>query len=128
MSQGVTSKKAKNEVKKVSQAAKTAEVSSCSRPQCVEKGLEIFGDAWTLFIVSSLAEGEKRFCELQRVLGNLNPVTLTSRLKKMEKLGFVERKTEKIDKLSVSYALTKKGFAMLPVLREIENYAKKYLE
>ena len=100
---------------------------SSKKPACTREGLKIFGDAWTLFIFSSLADGEKRFCELQRRLDNINPVTLTSRLKKLEKLGFIQRKEELIDKLSVSYCLTKKGEGTLPILREIEHYAKKYL-
>lgn len=100
---------------------------NCSIPQCVGKGHEIFGDVWTLFIIRSLVEGEQRFCEIQRKIGGVNPVTLTSRLKKLEKLGFIERKKELIDKLSVSYSLTKKGEGMLPVLQAIETYAKKYL-
>jgi len=96
-------------------------------PQCVGKGHEIFGDTWTLFIIRSLADGGQRFCEIQRKVGGVNPVTLTSRLKKLEKLGFIERKEEMIDKISVSYLLTKKGEGMLPVLHAIEVYAKKYL-
>lgn len=96
--------------------------------KCFHEGLKIFGDTWTLFIVNSLADGEKRFCEIQRLVGGVNPVTLTSRLKKLEKYRFIERKTEQMDKLSVSYSLTKKGSAMLPVLREIELYARKYLD
>lgn len=96
--------------------------------KCFHEGLKIFGDTWTLFIVNSLADGEKRFCEIQRFVGGVNPVTLTNRLKKLEKFGFIVRKTEQVDKLSVSYSLTKKGSAMLPVLREIEVYARKYLD
>lgn len=111
-----------------SKSRKTTGCSAAAKSPCVQEGLQIFGDAWTLFIVRSLSEGAKRFCALQRELDNLNPVTLTDRLKKLEKLGFVERKKELVDKLSVSYSLTKKGKGMLPVLREIEHFAKKYLE
>lgn len=101
---------------------------NCGRSKCVQEGLEIFGDAWTLFIIRSLTGGTKRFCGLQRELDNLNPVTLTNRLKKLEKLGFIERKKDPADKLSVNYSLTKKGRGMLPVLRQIETFAQKYLQ
>ena len=94
---------------------------------CFQNGIKIFGDAWTLFIINSLQDGEKRFCELQRLLNNLNPVTLSSRLKKLEKLKFIERKEETIDKLSVTYALTEKGSGMLVIIKDIEAYAQKYL-
>ena len=117
-SQGTSSKK----------GGKAVSTASCARSKCIRKGLEIFGDAWTLFIIRSLSGGTKRFCGLQRELDNVNPVTLTSRLKKLEKLGFVERKKDLEDKLSVNYSLTKKGVGMLPVLHQIETFAQKYLE
>lgn len=95
--------------------------------KALARGLKIFGDTWTLFIINSLSFGEKRFCELQREVGDLNPVTLTNRLKNLESQGFVDRKKEAIDKLSVSYVLTKKGRGMLPVLKKIESFAKQYV-
>ena len=57
----------------------------------------------------------------------MNPVTLTNRLKTLEGEGFIDRKKEAIDKLSVSYLLTKKGRGMLPVLKKIESFAKQYV-
>ena len=95
--------------------------------KCFYNGIKILGDAWTLFVITSLANGEKRFCEIQRDLNNINPVTLTSRLKKLEKLKFIERREETIDKLSVTYKLTKKGIALLPVIEAIKNYANDHI-
>ena len=97
------------------------------KTKCFEDGIKIFGDAWTLFIINILADGEKRFCEIQRRLDNINPVTLSNRLKKLEKFGFLKRKEETIDKLSVTYSLSKKGLGMLPIIKNIEAYAKRYL-
>ncbi len=96
-------------------------------PGCPKRALEIFGDAQTLFIIDTLAIGEMRYCELQRALGDMNPVTLARRLKKLEDEGIVERREETVDKLSVSYRLKKKGEHMLPVLRSIKSFAEKHL-
>lgn len=68
-----------------------------------------------------------RYCELQRALGNMNPVTLARRLKKLEDEKIVERREETIDKLSVSYRLLARGEHMLPVLRSIKEFAEKHL-
>lgn len=125
MSQGKLSKQktsTKNEKKKSSHQ-ETCE----AKIGCFFKGLKIFGDEWNLFIISILANDEKRFCDLQRGLHNINPVTLTNRLKNLQEQGFIERKAETIDKLSVCYSLTSKGKAMIPIIKEIEKYAKKYL-
>lgn len=95
-------------------------------PKYFKEGFKILGDAWTLLIIRNLSEGGQRFCALQRKLDNVNPVTLTSRLKKLEKLDLVERHTETIDKNSVCYELTEKGVELLPILIALESYAKKH--
>lgn len=95
--------------------------------KCPKQALEMFGDYQTLSIVDTLALGEMRYCELQRALGNMNPVTLARRLKKLEDEKIVERREETIDKLSVSYRLLARGEHMLPVLRSIKEFAEKHL-
>ncbi len=89
--------------------------------------ISLLGDTWTLAIIGSLAKEEQRFCELQRSLDGLNPVTLTQRLKKLEKEKIISRKEETVDKISVVYALTTKGRSILPVIEELEKYANKFL-
>lgn len=90
--------------------------------------LKVIGDYRTLSIVMELRRGETRFCELQRAVGNLNPVTLTNRLKKLETAGFIDRRTESVDKLSVTYKLSKSGIGLLPILDEIQAFAAKRYE
>jgi DNA-binding HxlR family transcriptional regulator len=91
----------------------------------LESGLKLLADFWTLNIINSLEAGELRFCEIQRALDNLNPVTLIDRLKKLQEARLIERKEETCDKLSVSYGLTKRGVEILPVIREIRVFAEK---
>lgn len=106
---------------------------TCDSSQCQERlgrfeeALAIFGDAQTLFIIHSLSEGGKRYCELQRAVGNMNPTTLAKRLKKLEALHLIERREETVDKVSVSYSLSEKGRHMLPVLVKIKDYADRFL-
>lgn len=95
--------------------------------QCFQSGVGVFGDAWTLMILNVLElHGECRFSELQRSIKGISPVTLSARLKKLEMCGTIERIEETIDKLSVSYRLTRKGRDMGPVLAAIRHYADKY--
>jgi DNA-binding HxlR family transcriptional regulator len=90
-------------------------------------GIKALGDVWSLSILGTLAENEGRFCEIQRALGGVNPTTLTDRLKRLEKEKLILRKEETVDKLSVVYALSEKGRGILPVLKEIQVFADKYL-
>src|SRR5436853_245600 len=86
--------------------------------------LKLLGDYWTLRIVGALRLGEIRFCELQRLVGNVNPVTLTGRLKKLEESKLINRTEESVDGCSVTYSLTELGHKALPVLEAINHFSQ----
>lgn len=85
--------------------------------------IKLLGDYWTLRIIDSLDSGELRFCELQRQIDNLNPVTLTARLKKLEEAQLIHRHESPEHKTAVSYTLTEHGKAAIPVLRAIDTFS-----
>lgn len=93
----------------------------------LNSAIKLIGDDWILCIVGSLKAKELRFCELQRAVTGINPVTLTNRLKRLEKEKIIRRKEETLDKLSVVYELTEKGQGILPIIKEIDQFAKKFL-
>lgn len=95
--------------------------------RCSSHELKMLGDFWTLQIIQELSENEKRFSQLERDLPNINPTTLTNRLKKLEAINIIKRKEETLDKLSVVYYLTEKGQGILPVLQQIKIFADNYL-
>jgi DNA-binding HxlR family transcriptional regulator len=98
---------------------------SQSKPLCTET-LKMIGDYWTLTIVKAIGAHKRRFCELERLLPDSNPVTLTNRLKKMESLGLLTRTKIIADKIPVMYALTKQGRALLPIAVRIEKFAETF--
>jgi DNA-binding HxlR family transcriptional regulator len=87
--------------------------------------IKLLGDYWTLRIIDALQDGELRFCELQRHVDNLNPVTLTSRLKKLEEAKLIDRTKDTEDKVSVSYCLTQIGHQALPVLEAVNTFSSQ---
>lgn len=95
--------------------------------KCSAHELKMLGDFWTLEIIQVLADGEKRFSELERLLPGINPTTLTGRLKKLAAQQIVVRQKETVDKISVAYALTSKGRGVLPVLEQMKIFAETYL-
>ena len=104
------------------------QASKTELPACpTAAALKVFGDAWTLFIVDALGGGSKRFSELERSIPDICPVTLSGRLRKLETLGFINREEKTLDKLSVSYSLTRQGADMLPIIRKMRAYAEKHL-
>lgn len=95
--------------------------------KCSNTELKMLGDFWTLAIVQALDDSGRRFSELQRELTKASPTTLTNRLKKLEEQRIIKRKEETVDKLSVVYSLTDKGRGILPILKEIQVFATKFL-
>lgn len=95
--------------------------------KCSNTELKMLGDFWILAIVQALNDSEQRFSELQRELTKASPTTLTNRLKKLEEQRIIKRKEETVDKLSVVYSLTDKGRGILPILKEIQVFATKFL-
>ena len=90
---------------------------------CQAAVLRLLGDYTTLRIIDHLRFGEMRFTELHRTIGDVNPVTLTSRLKRLEAMNIVERTEATLNRQSVTYKLSARGGKLLPVLREIQNFS-----
>jgi len=94
-------------------------------PNTCTDTLKLLGDFWTLQIIEALASGELRYCEIQRAIDHVNPVTLADRLRKLEHAQLIDRKLETCDKISVSYGLTKLGRESLPVLDALNTFSSK---
>jgi len=89
---------------------------------CQAGALRLLGDYVTLRVIDFLRGGELRFTQLQRSMGDVNSVTLSSRLKRLELAGVIGRKVATVDKRSVAYSLTELGKGLLPVLREVQKF------
>lgn len=96
-------------------------------PDELNSAIKLIGDDHILCIISILGNGEMRFNEIQRSINGINPATLADRLKKLEQENIVSKKKETLDKLSVVYELTDKGRGILPIIKEIDVFANKYL-
>lgn len=81
----------------------------------------MLGDFWTLRIISTLSKGEKRFCQIERELGNINTATLSKRLAKLHDEEIITR--NEISRADVVYDLTERGKLVLPVIKAVEDFS-----
>jgi DNA-binding HxlR family transcriptional regulator len=88
---------------------------------------EIVCGKWTLLLIRELAEGRSRFCELERSLEGISPRTLSLRLRALEEEGIVERYTFPEVPPRVEYALTDKGWALLPIIDDMRAYGERWI-
>lgn len=96
-----------------------------SKKMPCEKLLKLIGDYWTLRIIETIGKKERRFCEMERLLPTINPVTLTARLKNMERLNLVERRRE--NKIAVVYKLSSQGLKLIPIAIRIRKFAEEFV-
>jgi DNA-binding HxlR family transcriptional regulator len=99
--------------------------SNSSKARAFDEAIKLVGDFWTLHIIDAIRDEEIRFCGIERALPDINPSTLTNRLKRLEEAGVIERRVETCDRQSVTYALTQKGKDVLPVLASISEFTEK---
>ena len=88
--------------------------------------MEIIGNKWTALILRDLFKGPKRFCELEKSVGNINPRTLSQRLDALESHGIVTKATFAEVPPRTEYALTQKGQDLLPILKQMAAWGTKY--
>ncbi|MEO8691499.1 MAG: winged helix-turn-helix transcriptional regulator [Candidatus Saccharimonas sp.] len=101
----------------------SSESAASHSAKCMEV-FRIFGDKPTLAIMFFVSESPKRFKELER-LTEVNPVTLTARLKRLTEQNIIMRTEREEDKQSVAYSLGDVGCKMLPTLKQMEQLAKE---
>lgn len=93
---------------------------------CVRAATEILGDKWTpLLLRYFLNEEIVRFCQLQDLVGGINPRTLSARLDYLEEVEVIEKIT-KSSSNRCEYQLTSKGRDLLPILQGMQEWGSKY--
>jgi DNA-binding HxlR family transcriptional regulator len=97
--------------------------SECPVCRCAE----IISGKWTLLVIRDLADGSRRFCELERSLEGISPRTLSLRLRALEEHGVVVRHTYPEVPPRVEYALTDKGKALVPLIEDMRTYGREWL-
>lgn len=95
---------------------------------CIASAMQIIGNKWTALILRDLFSGSKRFCELEKSVGNINPRTLSQRLDDLEKHGIISKQSFAEVPPRVEYTLTEKGQDLLPVLEQMAAWGTKYYD
>lgn len=108
----------------------TTDQASALEPKsgCIASAMEIIGNKWTALILRDLSGGPKRFSELERSVGSINPRTLSQRLDDLEKHAIVTKKSYAEVPPRIEYALTSKGEDLLPVLKAMSAWGDKYYD
>ena len=93
----------------------------------IARTLDVIGERWTVLILRDLVVGgPRKFQDFERSLAGISPNTLSTRLKRLEDAGIVERRFYEQHPPRAEYVLTEKGNELLPVLRALLEWGKRH--
>jgi len=89
--------------------------------------LEVFGDKWSLLIISHIMlEGKRHFRELLHCEEKIASNILTDRLNMLEREGILSKNPDPEHKQKFIYHLTAAGIDLLPIIIEIGAWSLKH--
>lgn len=90
------------------------------------RALDRVGDKWTLLIIRDLADGPRRFVDLQRTLPGISTEQLRSRLNRMVDDELLTRSRYREVPPRVDYELTEEARALLPAIAAIARWGYQH--
>lgn len=84
-----------------------------------------FGNKWAFLTVLVIGEqGVVRFNELNRLIPDVSSRVLSSTLRTLEADGLIDRKVYAVVPPKVEYRLTETGESLLPLIRQLTEWAQ----
>jgi DNA-binding HxlR family transcriptional regulator len=101
---------------------------ACERGDAaLARAFGFLGKRWNAVILGVLGEGPAGFRQLSRAIGPISDSVLSQRLAELARAGLITRTVQDGPPVSVGYALTDCGKALLPALDQIARWAEEYL-
>jgi DNA-binding HxlR family transcriptional regulator len=110
------------------QSGPTHTQESCLRGDAaLARAFTFLGKRWNAVVLGSLSRGPAGFRELSRTIGGISDSVLSDRLSDLCAAGLIVRTVDAGPPVSVSYALTDRGAALMPALEQISLWAQEHL-
>jgi DNA-binding HxlR family transcriptional regulator len=90
----------------------------------IQRTVALISDKWKVLIICILADGTKRFGELQRAMEGITPTVLTRALRDLESDGLIKRTVFAEVPPRVEYSLMPLGESLLPILEQLHDWAE----
>lgn len=101
---------------------------ACDRGDAaLARAFTLLGKRWTGVVLGSLRVGPAGFRELARATGGVSDSVLADRLFELTESGLISRTVDAGPPVSVSYALTERGEALMPALQQLAQWAEQHL-
>jgi len=114
----------------VTRAHDTATVKhgDCARADAsLARAFEFLGRRWNAAVLDALQSGPAGFRGLSRSIDGISDSVLSNRLSCLTAAGLITRTVDDGPPVSVAYALTDAGQALMPALHQISLWADEHL-
>ncbi|MBB6239484.1 DNA-binding HxlR family transcriptional regulator [Pedobacter sp. AK013] len=94
----------------------------------VSDALYVIGGKWKLMIIISMARGNNRFTEIQRMVTGISARVLSSELKELEMNGFIVKKVTNGYPVTIEYQLLPYSETLQDVVGALSNWGIQHRE
>lgn len=109
-------------------SAQHVDLSACERGDAaLARAFTLLGKRWTGVVLGCLRPGPAGFRELARAIDGVSDSVLSDRLAELTESGLISRTVEPGPPVTVSYALTGRGEALMPALHHLAQWAQEHL-
>ena len=91
------------------------------------RAFRFLGKRWNGVILGTLTNGPAGFAELGRRVEGISDSVLAERLSELQEAGLILRQVQAGPPVSVTYALSTSGSALIPALHELSVWAEENL-
>ncbi|MCA2215749.1 winged helix-turn-helix transcriptional regulator [Jidongwangia harbinensis] len=103
-------------------------VAECSRTDAaLARAFQFLGKRWNAAVLGSLSHGPAGFREISRSIERISDSVLSNRLTALTEAGLISRTVDPGPPVSVTYALTGRGAALMPAFAQISAWAEEHL-
>jgi DNA-binding HxlR family transcriptional regulator len=92
----------------------------------VDNTFKLIGKKFTVLIVRNMMSNQTRFNQFIESIEGMNPKTLSTRLKEMEKDGLIHRKIYHETPIRIEYYLTEKGKHLKSILDQMALFSAQF--
>ncbi len=109
---------------------KKLSTSVSKRSDCpIATTLDVIGDKWTLLVIRDIGLFDKhKNKDFQEASEKIPTNILADRLRRLVKLGLVEKRLYQSNPPRYEYYLTDAGMGLMPVLKSMAVWAQKYVK
>ncbi|MBV9567413.1 MAG: helix-turn-helix transcriptional regulator [Hyphomicrobiales bacterium] len=98
-------------------------------PACPARAvLEVLAEKWALLLVHMLASGPARTAQLRRQIGGISDKMLIQTLRRLERNGFVARRSFPEVPPRVEYSLTTLGASLSEPITTLDRWVERHLQ